>query len=139
VNKNRVLGPDGARNQKRLCWRGPVAICWTGQSPLSLYEAYVTPQELFPYSKVKGKYITVRKDQVLKAYWGIEVTSHIFYTSATDVQRATTPQRREANVNSGWNWSTVTILPFILNTLSFTVPAATVRAFRRLCRCFQFA
>jgi hypothetical protein len=24
------MGPDGARNQERLCWRGPAAIYWTG-------------------------------------------------------------------------------------------------------------
>jgi hypothetical protein len=24
-----IMGPDGARNQKRLCWRGPTVIYWT--------------------------------------------------------------------------------------------------------------
>jgi hypothetical protein len=23
-----VMGPNGARNQERLCWRGPAAIYW---------------------------------------------------------------------------------------------------------------
>jgi hypothetical protein len=31
-NKNMVMAPDGARNQERLCWRGPAAIYWTGLS-----------------------------------------------------------------------------------------------------------
>jgi hypothetical protein len=28
--ENKVVGPDGARNQERLCCRGPAAIYWTG-------------------------------------------------------------------------------------------------------------
>jgi hypothetical protein len=34
-NKNMV--PDGARNQERLCWRGPAAIYWTGLSNCSYF------------------------------------------------------------------------------------------------------
>jgi hypothetical protein len=26
-----VVGPDGARNQERLCWRGPAVIRWTSE------------------------------------------------------------------------------------------------------------
>jgi hypothetical protein len=29
-NTNMVIGPDGARYQEGLCWRGPAAIYWTG-------------------------------------------------------------------------------------------------------------
>jgi hypothetical protein len=25
-----VVGPDGARNEERLCWRGPAVVYWTG-------------------------------------------------------------------------------------------------------------
>jgi hypothetical protein len=25
-----AMGPDGVRNQERLCWRGLAAIYWTG-------------------------------------------------------------------------------------------------------------
>jgi hypothetical protein len=30
------MGPDGARNQKPLCWRGPGAIYWTRLVPTGL-------------------------------------------------------------------------------------------------------
>jgi hypothetical protein len=37
------MGPDGARYQERLCWRGPAAIYWTAlkeslESAVSIWE-----------------------------------------------------------------------------------------------------
>jgi hypothetical protein len=31
-----VMGPDGAQNQERLCWRGSATIYWTEASQLTV-------------------------------------------------------------------------------------------------------
>jgi hypothetical protein len=54
ANKTFVMGPVGARNQERLCWRGPAEIYWNG-----VVSSQPPVREQGPLRKEEGERITL--------------------------------------------------------------------------------
>jgi hypothetical protein len=63
TNKNLIMGPDGDRNQERLCWRRPAAICCY---VMLFFESFMLPSVLLritvretePSSRRRGGHIS---------------------------------------------------------------------------------